>query len=461
MTTDVIALTDRMPDPWSVVAGLSAAGPDATFTARAEGAVIQLADPLGRPLVSVEAPILVHTPGEVRRLLGPEIRVEGPVWWTEIHAATGADGAHALAGTIATRLTSLLGGQVWPPGFIAPNGGAAPVTGLTAVPTPENAPLAVDILTDKTAAVIQDRPVIALTSWLAEALRHARTTRRGLHLVTPAHTRLTLPTRTALRGTPNRWVIRDGDAAYYDGLSGAELHWHDGTFTPTGSERPAPAFAHATARAEADHGQQLLLTFVTRAPAAHDLVLGGALETTWQQLTGAAPVGWGTSEPAGLSWSRTDLTTLARRRAPRPTTLITVGHPEHPAIATIRVSRTTGGVEEHITLALGYPPNVRPPLDILPDLAEELVTRHGLVSLLAQHRRARLDLTVPPWLEGPPAPLAFVLGPEEAHPTGLPQATQLGPATRPGWYYPLTETGWPGLEHLTRTLRNQSSPHDT
>lgn len=85
MTKDMIALTPRMPDPATVLAGLLAGGPDRLLGTGAEGAVIQLCDAQGRPLVSVEAPLLIQVEGEAERLLGAEPpRV--PYWWTEARA---------------------------------------------------------------------------------------------------------------------------------------------------------------------------------------------------------------------------------------------------------------------------------------------------------------------------------------------------------------------------------------
>lgn len=90
MTKDVIALTPKMPDVGTLLAGLHAGGPDLGVATDADGAVIQLCGPGGRPLVSIEAPILVHTPGEAERLLGarPKDVPSAPLWWTEARAST-------------------------------------------------------------------------------------------------------------------------------------------------------------------------------------------------------------------------------------------------------------------------------------------------------------------------------------------------------------------------------------
>ncbi|MEE1930947.1 DUF6177 family protein [Streptomyces sp. TRM 70351] len=454
MTKDVIALTTRMPDVWSLTAGLMSGGPRTRLATAGEGAVVQLCDAGGRPLVSVEAPLLVRVPGEVHRLLG--LRADGPVWWTEVRAATAARGGEELAGTVATRLVTRLGGTVWPPQARAGDGGSAPVREVATAAAPAAAQPAVDVLTEQAAVVIQDRPAVALTSWLADALRAAAGSGRALQIVTPRTARLTPPTRAVLSGLPNRWVVRDGDGGYFDGLSGAVLHWRDGAFTATGGRAPG----YVPARPPA--GRQLAVSWRTRRPAADDLLLGGALEEVWHRLTGAPPAGWGTAEPAGLPWSRQELTAYVRERSPEPTWLVVVGTPAHPAVATLRVSRTTGGVEEDVTLTAGFPGGRGLPLDALPEAAGELVAGHGLVSLLAQRRAARADLAVPAALEGPPEPVAFALGSAEVRGAGpaaarrppLPHApVRLGPAGDAGFYYPLGDTGWAGLERLTAHLR--------
>ncbi|CAL9468834.1 hypothetical protein SUDANB171_02779 [Streptomyces sp. enrichment culture] len=472
MTTDVIALTERMPDPWSVVAGLMAGGPGTLLSAeRAEGALLQLCDERGRPLVSVEAPMLVRLPGEVARLLGPEAVVSGPVWWTEVRAATGARRAPQLAGVIAARLVRRLGGTVWPPGAVPPDGGEAPVTGVVGAAAPAAAQPAVDVLTDSAAVVIQERPLVAATAWLGDALRAAQAAGRALQIVTPRGARLSLPTRSLLGGLPNRWVVQDGaggtsraepGGGYYDGLSGSVLRWQDGAFAATGT--PAPQFLDGVPRAAVSEEGQLLLTFTTRRPAERDLLLGGPLETVWRVLTGGPPAGWGTCEPAALPWSREELTDLVRARAPEPTWLVVVGHPEGAAaIATLRVRITTGGVEEEVTFALGRAGGTPAEVPGLPELAGTLSARYGLVSLLAQHRRARADLEVPAQLEAGPAPLAFALGADDVHRIGLPHAlrppvsttpVRLDPAERPGLYYPVPDGDWQAFQHLMAHLHS-------
>ncbi|MFF1450667.1 DUF6177 family protein [Streptomyces sp. NPDC058274] len=464
MTKDVIALTPKMPDLRTLLAGLYAGGPDLGVNTLADGAVIQLCAPDGRPLVSVEAPVLVQVPGEAFRLLGSDVPV--PFWWTEARASTAVAEGGRLAGSFAGRLATVLGGAVWPPEAASTD--VVPLTtDVSAVPVPTTSAPAVDVLTAEAAVVIQDRPLVAMTSWLTDALRDATAADRALQIVTPPTTRLTLPTRTALHGHPNRWVIQDPEHGFYDGLSGAVLHWKGGTFIPVLDENDAASVAEAfTAATPATGERQLVLSLRTRHPADADLVLGHALETAWQHLTGAPPAGWSTAEPVNLPWSTRQLTDLARTRAPRPTWLIAVGHPDRPAIATLRVTRTPAGVEEDITLTLGYGKDETPPLDTIEPLAAALCAEHGLTSMLTSLRTAHRDLTIPPHFGTPPIPVSFTLGPEPVQDIGPDQAlrplhnlspTRLGPPSQPALHYLLGDgtdpRTWNTFQQLTQHLK--------
>ncbi|MFE7042762.1 DUF6177 family protein [Streptomyces atratus] len=470
MTKDVIALTQRMPDPLTVLAGLLAGGPDKLVGTTGEDAVVQLCDEQGRPLVSVEAPLLVQVAGEAERLLGataPPV----PFWWTEARATTGVKEAELLAGTFAARLATLAGGSAWPP-EAARSLAVVKTEGVSLAPTPAAAQPAVDALTDKVAVVIQDRPVIAMTAWLSDAFRAAANAELGLQIVTSPGATLSPAVRNSLSGWPSRWVVQDEKDGYYDGLSGAVLRWQNGLFAPVEAAHPVPGDPRTPVAASyqevANTGErQLAVSFRTVHPADDRLVLGGALESVWRELTGEAPAGWGTAEPANLPWSLRRLTDVAFERAPEPTWIVVVGSPDRPGLATVRISRTKAGVEEDVTLAFGYGPDEEPPLDALPRAAEVLATRHHLQSMLVQLRKARRDLAVPPRFEGPGVPLAFVLGAEEvrempgdrARRTPLSEPpVQLGPRSRPALYYPLPGdpsdlSGWQDFERLMRHLK--------
>ncbi|MGY4920025.1 DUF6177 family protein [Streptomyces sp. NBC_01527] len=470
MTKDVIALTRRMPDPLTVLAGLLSGGPDKLVETVGEDAVVRLCDEEGRPLVSVEAPLLVQVAGEAERLLGATAPAV-PFWWTEARATTGVEEAERLAGTFAARLIALAGGSAWPP-EAARSVAVVKTDGVSVAPTPAAAQPAIDALTDKVAVVIQDRPVVAMTAWLSDAFRATADAELGLQIVTSPGTTLSPAVRNSLTGWPSRWVVQDERDGYYDGLSGAVLRWQNGMFatveaadaTPDDPRTPvAASFKEFTDTGE----RQLAISFRTVHPADDRLVLGGALEAVWRELTGNPPAGWGTAEPANLPWSLRQLTDVAHDRSPAPTWVVVVGSPDRPGLATVRISRTTGGVEEDVTLAFGYGAGEEPPVDALPRVAEILATRHHLQSMLIQIRKARRDLAVPPRFEGPGVPVAFVLGAEEvrempgdrARRTPLSEPpVQLGPKTRPALYYPLPGdpsdlSGWQDFERLMRHLK--------
>jgi hypothetical protein len=461
VTKDVIALTPKMPNVWALMTSLYAGGSDLDLSAAADGAVVQLHGPGGRPLVSVESPVLVQVPGEAERLLGQ--RVEAPFWWTEARASTAVPEAEKLAGVVCGRLNALLGGSTWPPGAASTK-----AVDVSAVPSAGSGQPAVDVVTEHAAVVLVDRPVVALTSWLAEIMRTAVASRRSLQIVTPPGVRLTTAARATLARIPNRWVVQDPECGYYDGLSGAVLRWRDGAFSPAFAEDGTAAVAAAFTRpADEAPGRQLIVALRTVHRADERLLLGGGLEAAWKALTGTAPVGWGTAEPVNLPWSPRQLTDLARERAPEPSQLIVVGTPERPAMATVRVTRTTKGVEEDVVLTVGYAAGEEPPLDRIEPLADTLVREHGLRTMLTSVRVARADLTTAPRLEGPPLPAAFTLGPDDVHTIGLDHARRppvevrakhLGPTARPALHYPLGDgtdvEAWGRLQELTAHLRS-------
>ncbi|MFC9501102.1 DUF6177 family protein [Streptomyces sp. NPDC056982] len=79
---------------------------------------------------------------------------------------------------------------------------------------------------------------------------------------------------------------------------------------------------------------------------------------------------------------------LLADEGPRPHPNPTIGTATHPAIVSRRTSRTTAGVAEDITLALGYPAGHPLPLDAIEPLAAELVDRFGLTRCSPRSARA-------------------------------------------------------------------------
>ena len=116
VTKDVIALTPKMPDTWALLAGLYAGGPGLTVDTGHDGAVVQLCDG-GRP--PARLPRSAAARAGARRGRAPPGRSSplprGPVLVDGGAGLHRAPEAERLAGSVAGRLTTLLGGTAWPP----------------------------------------------------------------------------------------------------------------------------------------------------------------------------------------------------------------------------------------------------------------------------------------------------------------------------------------------------------
>lgn len=117
VTYDVVALTRAAPDVRAVVEAMLRTDPSLRVALLADGAVVQLCDDAGRPMLTIESPLLVQVDGEVSRLLGDEVaaRVRAPLWWVEARSPGAVPAAAELARRFATALVGDLGGAVWPP----------------------------------------------------------------------------------------------------------------------------------------------------------------------------------------------------------------------------------------------------------------------------------------------------------------------------------------------------------
>ncbi|MDN3356764.1 hypothetical protein [Actinomadura sp. DC4] len=116
MTSDIVALVRNEPDISTVVEGMIAFGESLRVREAGTGG-LHLYDLDGRLAVSIEAPELVRVPGEVERLLGPQMagKVRLPTWWVEVRAAAGVPEARRIARRFADDIVHWQGGAVWPP----------------------------------------------------------------------------------------------------------------------------------------------------------------------------------------------------------------------------------------------------------------------------------------------------------------------------------------------------------
>ncbi len=268
---------------------------------------------------------------------------------------------------------------------------------------------AVDFRTDRVAVVMQDRPVVPLSSWLADVIRICAANGKGLQLVTPAASRLTTALHQAFTGPDSRWVA-DGPGGHHDGHTGRRLGWTGDMFAPLDPAALAPAFTGGPPAPAWHHG----ITVQLRHRPVASLTLGGALEQLVTALTGAPPAGWGTAEPATQPWSRASVTELCRARAPRRTWICAVSSPsaaglvDGPVLATMVVSRTDSWVLETIrcTAVHSEPLPAGALLPVLAALGDDV--RQALV----QQVPGRPDATCAPQWTGLSTPVAILAGPE-------------------------------------------------
>ena len=116
MTYDLIALVQEEPHLGILVDDLVRAGEGLRVSVTGSGALIQLHDDEGNPVVSVLEPRRVVVAGEAERLLGPEVAagVTVPYWWVEARAPEYGAAMPALVHRFADALVGRLGGVVWP-----------------------------------------------------------------------------------------------------------------------------------------------------------------------------------------------------------------------------------------------------------------------------------------------------------------------------------------------------------
>ncbi|QXJ24189.1 hypothetical protein AGRA3207_005463 [Actinomadura graeca] len=322
---------------------------------------------------------------------------------------------------------------------------------------------AVDIATAKSAVVIQDRPLVPLSSWLTDAMAHCADTGQAFQILTPHDARITLPLRLAMGGPRTRWVVQEPDDGYFDGFTGFPLTWDGAEFVPADAAKAGPSGTFLREE-PGERGHHLLVGLRVVHDAAPGLELGAVAEDLAHALAGTAPRAWGTAEPALSRWSPSELTDLCRRRSPRSTSLVFMG-PHGPAAAappfggTLRVTRVTSGVKEAVTFAIALPAGAEPPLEELEELAGRYARTGILRTLNVQWTPALPDLTYPSRAIGVPVPLALGVGPEGAAEIGTGRASvpgadakEIGDPAAPGLWFVLADGDGTGAWSRFRDL---------
>ncbi len=284
-----------------------------------------------------------------------------------------------------------------------------------------------DALTPHSVVVLRDRPVVALSPALAEAL--AECGPRVLQIVTSPASRLTIPLRTLVGSPKATWVVAPGDG-YYEGLTGRPMRWDGTAFThvPDATDY-APTYK---TRPSTPLGSHLTLTFQAR-PAENP---GAHIEHLLHLITGHPPLGWGPTEPLKNPWKGP--------RLPRAPHLILTGK---NAIATLNFS----GETETTTLVVAYPPSTRPPITDLPPLIDALTTKTPITALMAQLSPGRPDLTTEPRWSGAASPIGLAAAGARTGPPGFTRQ-RLGPPSAPLTWFPLGDGRSPDYWHRHHQL---------
>jgi hypothetical protein len=310
----------------------------------------------------------------------------------------------------------------------------------------------VDLITESVAVVMQDRPVIGMSSWLSDALASAKFASRDVQLVTPSTSRLTWPVRSMLfTGLYSRWVVTAGDDEYFDGLSGIRLKWNGDQFLARSTAKPGEQTSdlHPDYVVQEEPFAQLQLTVRVRHKPVASLMLGKVAELLFTATTGSGPAGWSTSEPVTQPWSPDALTEYCRDRAPDPTWLVVSGQPGQefkPAVGTLEARRTRSGLDETVTLAVAQPGMDFPSPQELGELIDSVADKYELISAMVMGAYGAADGTYQPRFVGMACPIGIGAGHEAFGKStveemlkvdGVSGALAIGPAHEPAIWYPV------------------------
>lgn len=310
----------------------------------------------------------------------------------------------------------------------------------------------VDLITDKVAVVMQDRPVVGMSAWLSDALTSAKMAGRDLQLVTPKGSALTWPVRSTLfKGIYSKWVVTGDDGEYFDGVNGVRLKWNDELFIARSPAKPGEQNSdiHPDYVVQEEPFGQLQFTVRVRHKPVESLIVGKVAEHLFTATTGSGPAGWSTSEPVTQPWSPEALTEYCRDRAPDPTWLILAGQPGaefKPSVGTLDVRRTKSGVDETVTLAVTQEGMDFPNVNKVGEWIDEIADNFELISAMVMGSYGEKDGTYKPRFVSMGCPIGVAAGNEAVQASsvaemvkveGISKALAIGPAHAPAIWYPI------------------------
>ncbi|MFJ3035758.1 DUF6177 family protein [Curtobacterium pusillum] len=277
-----------------------------------------------------------------------------------------------------------------------------------------------------------DAAVVELSSARTGLVLDTRAAGLAFVLLTPPTSRITTAMLAMLRRTGSAWVVREGDRYRAAGSPTTADDVATAMLSPQASPR--------STRLGADEVPWTEVVVSVHHPAAEQTGIGRTAELLLEGLAGTTPSGWGTVEPATIAWSVAAVTDFARRRAPRPTRLVSTAPVESGVAAVqIRVERSATGVTEETRLALPLPggavqaPDTASPERVLAELARRQRVLLGTAWRSAGHS----DATLSARQIGMPVPLGAIVGAAALRDLGIdpaalpPGATVVGPPRVP------------------------------
>lgn len=215
------------------------------------------------------------------------------------------------------------------------------------------------------------------------------------------------------------WVVRQNDGGLRNGYGGRRIDRIEQAWTEP-LPRGVDDFSVGFLRPSGADILQVSTIVGLRHPARASTLLGDPLDRLNDLVLDGRPLAWGPTEPVGEPWNRRRLTDTIQAEMPRLTTVVAAGR---NVAATIAAQRTRYGVEEieHIVTGIGTPDQTRLEIvrarhaDVLRRVAETGMPLVGIQLL----RPGRRDLTVPPYLVPPPAPLVLFIGAPAVRSFGL------------------------------------------
>lgn len=307
---------------------------------------------------------------------------------------------------------------------------------------------AADRATPEALVVEQDRSVVPLSTWVADAAVEAAATKRVLQVLTPAHSRITYPLELLLRDA-GQWVVREDRERFRDGLNGFQLRWSGVRFvTDLDAQPPDPPDPRPGSG-------DLELQVSTLHAATESLELGVSTAAVFQALTGTAPAGFGVAEPVTQPWSPREVTAFCRDRAPSPSQLVVTGG---GVLGQLQVSRVDTGVHEQIRVS--GPAAAVVDQSVVDALAAEVaLSARSMIVAAHPGRAGGLRLNAPTM---PALPYGILIGRSEVAKQGVAHAqaapgtrtTMIGPANRPACWCRLDAGPGQPYELLTAVLRH-------